>query len=816
SAMTRFLHRLAAEPEISRVPVMIDSSRWEAIEAGLHCLQGRGIVNSLSLKEGEAVFLEHARLTRRYGAAVLVMAFDEAGQADTLERRVAICRRAHDLLTREAGFLPWEIVFDLNVFAVGTGIPAHDRYAVDYIEAVRRIKGLLPGTLTSGGISNVSFSFRGNNVVREAMHAVFLYHAIAAGLDMGIVNAGQLAPYVEIPPELRERVEDLLLARREDGAERLLELAQVSKDRESGVQSGDKGLAWRSLPVEERLLHAMVKGVDTYIEADVEEARRLVDHPLRVVEGPLMAGMNQVGELFGVGKMFLPQVVKSARVMKRAVACLTPFIEAAQGGVASSAKGRILLATVKGDVHDIGKNIVKVVLQCNGFVVVDAGVMVPGEEILEQAVAHRVDMIGLSGLITPSLEQMVLIATEMERRGMRLPLLVGGATTSPVHTAVKIAPCYSGPVIQARDASQAATVAGQLMHAIKKPVYVAEVRSRQERLREQYQTRKFAHAPVPLEVARARRFAGAWELTAPSFYGVRVIGEPSLEALVPFIDWTPFFQAWDLSGRFPGILGHEKFGGEATRLFEDAQRSLERILRGGILRASGVFGLFAANALETDDIEIYREGRTAAVLHMLRQQGERPEGQCHHCLSDFIAPKGHGVDAMGCFAVTAGLGLDEEVRRLEAAGDDYEAIMVQALADRLAEAFAEWLHWRVRKEYWGYAPDESLSNEELIREKYRGIRPAPGYPSCPDHEQKRVLFDLLEVEKHTGIRLTESCAMHPGPSVSGFYLAHAQASYFRTDSLGRDQVADYARRVGRPVAEVESRLAAYLGYTPNQ
>ncbi|MBF0179237.1 MAG: methionine synthase [Magnetococcales bacterium] len=812
--MTRFLNRVAAEPDIARVPVMVDSSRWEVLEAGLRCLQGRGIVNSLSLKEGEGPFLAQARLVRRYGAAVLVMAFDEAGQADTLERRVAICQRAYDLLTREAGFFPEEIIFDANVFAVGTGIAAHDRYAVDFIEAVRQIKASMPGVLTSGGISNVSFAFRGNNVLREAMHSVFLYHAVAAGLDMGIVNAGQLAVYEEIPKALREGVEDLLLARREDAGERLLDLARELKARETGSDGARKDLAWRELPVEGRLAHAMVHGIETFIEADVEEARLAASHPLRVVEGPLMDGMNQVGELFGAGKMFLPQVVKSARVMKKAVGCLTPYIEADRAGGVASSKGRILLATVKGDVHDIGKNIVKVVLQCNHFEVLDAGVMAPGEVILEQAVTNGVDMIGLSGLITPSLEQMVLVATEMERRGWNLPLLIGGATTSPTHTAVKIAPAYSGPVIHARDASQAAAVAGQLMHRVKRPVFVAEERARQERLREQYRHKR-SRGSVTLQEARARRFAGPWEVVFPSFHGVRVIRQQPLDVLVPFIDWTPFFQVWDMPGRFPGILSHPVMGVEATRLFEDAQRTLERILAGGVLRASGVYGFFAANALESDDIEVYQDNRSVGIFSMLRQQTERPDGQSFLSLSDFLAPRSTGEkDVLGLFAVTAGLGLEEEVARLERAGDDYEGIMVKALADRLAEAFAEWLHMRVRKEFWGYAPDESLTKEELIREKYRGIRPASGYPSCPDHAQRRLLFDLLDAEANTGIRLTESFAMHPGASVSGFYFAHPQAAYFRADGIGRDQAEDYAQRLGITVTEVESRLAAWLGYTP--
>lgn len=822
--MTRFLHRLAAEPDISRIPVMVDSSRWEAIEAGLRCLQGRGIVNSLSLKEGEEPFLAQARLTRQYGAAVLVMAFDEQGQADTLERRLTICHRAYDLLTTQAGFLPWEIIFDANIFAVATGIPAHDCYALDYIQAVKQIKAEMPGTLTSGGVSNVSFSFRGNDVVREAMHAVFLYHAIAAGLDMGIVNAGQLAIYAQIPVELRERVEDVLLARHEEAAERLLELAQILKDQASGVQIPQKSQAWRDLPVEERLIYAMVKGMDAFIEQDVEEARLLVDHPLSVVEGPLMSGMDQVGELFGAGKMFLPQVVKSARVMKKAVAYLTPHIEADQkkSGIVAAPKGKILLATVKGDVHDIGKNIVKVVLQCNHFEVIDVGVMVPGDFILDQAIEHQADIIGLSGLITPSLEQMAAIATEMERRGMTIPLLVGGATTSLVHTAVKIAPHYSGPVIQSRDASQAAAVAIQLLNPEKKPAFLLELNEQQNRLRQHYQQKKSIRAVTPLSVARSRRFDPDWSQTLPprpAFFGVKTIIDQPLDVLIPFIDWTPFFQVWELNGRFPEILSHAIMGSEATRLFEDAQKVLEQMLLDKTIRASGVFGIFAANSLDTDEIEIYQDDpitglrQTVAVLSMLRQQGERPLHQPYLCLSDFIAPKASGLtDAMGFFAVTAGLGLEEAVLRCD--GDDYAIIMLKALTDRLAEAFAEWLHQQVRVHHWGYALSESLTNEELIREKYQGIRPAPGYPSCPDHAQKQVLFDLLQVQERIGMTLTESFAMHPGASVSGFYQAHPQASYFRADLLGRDQVTDYAQRTQISIEEAELRLASFLGYVP--
>ncbi|GAB0055715.1 Methionine synthase [Candidatus Magnetaquicoccaceae bacterium FCR-1] len=822
AAMTRFLNRLAAEPEISRVPVMIDSSRWEAIEAGLQCLQGRGIVNSLSLKEGEAAFLEHARLTKRYGAAAVVMAFDEEGQADTLERRVAICRRAHDLLTQKAGFRPEEIIFDANIFAVGTGIAAHDRYAIDFIEALRRIKADMPGVLTSGGVSNVSFSFRGNDAIREAMHAVFLYHAVSAGLDMGIVNAGQLAIYAEIAPVLREQIEDLILARREDAAERLLETAQSLKDQQPGVREKSEEQSWRGLPVHERLVHAMVKGIDAFIDADVEEARLAASDPLAVVEGPLMAGMNQVGELFGAGQMFLPQVVKSARVMKKAVAQLTPYIEATRlaGAGGPSAKGKILLATVKGDVHDIGKNIVKVVLQCNHYEVIDAGVMVPGEVILDRAQTEGVDIVGLSGLITPSLEQMALVAAEMERRGMTLPLMVGGATTSPLHTAVKIAPHYSGVVVQARDASQAASTASKLLHDDKKGPFSAEITAQHAHLRAQYQLKKSQRPPLSLADARARRLVIDWSVqppVPPRFLGIRVIDGQSLEALVPFIDWTPFFQTWGLNGRFPEILNHPERGAEARRLFEEAQRTLERILAQGILRARGVFGIFRANVLEGEEVVIRpHAGFPDAVLARLRwprQQAERPEGQPCLSLADFIAPLSTGLeDALGMFAVTAGLGLDEAVVELEARGDDFEVIMLKALADRLAEAFAEQLHWRVRREFWGYAEGEPMDSEALIRERYQGIRPAPGYPACPDHAQKRVIFDLLDVGAVTGMRLTESFAMHPAAAVAGFYLAHPQARYLRVDGLDREQVAELARFGNESVEALEMRLVNHLGY----
>ncbi|NGZ06353.1 MAG: methionine synthase [Magnetococcales bacterium] len=822
-AMRRFLNRMAAEPDISRVPVMIDSSRWEVIEAGLQCLQGRGIVNSLSLKEGEEAFLHQARLTKRYGAAVVVMAFDEVGQADTLERRISICQRAHDLLTGQAGFRPEEIIFDPNIFAVGTGIPAHDRYAVDFIDAVRHIKSAMPGVLTSGGVSNVSFAFRGNDAIREAMHAVFLYHAIAAGLDMGIVNAGQLAIHSEINPEVRTRIEDLVLARRADAAERILELAEGLKE-QSGGQTERGQEAWRSWPVHERLMHAMVKGLDSFIEADVEEARLAVDDPLAIVEGPLMAGMNRVGELFGAGQMFLPQVVKSARVMKKAVAWLTPHIEEAKakGGKGSaSSKGRILLATVKGDVHDIGKNIVKVVLQCNHFEVIDAGVMVPGEAILDQAITLGVDMVGLSGLITPSLEQMALVASEMERRGMTIPLLVGGATTSPLHAAIKIAPNYSGAVIQARDASQAASVAAQLMHPDKRDSLITQLRTQQETLRTQYLQKKTQRPVLSLDAARQRQHVCAWQeaLPAPAQgYGIWVLPDQSLGELIPFIDWTPFFQVWNLPGRYPELLRHPERGAEAQRVFEDAQRLLEQLLVRREVRAAGICGLFPACSVDSEQIALFADPAMTTPLArfwMLRQQGEGGAEQPRYSLADFVAPQSSGVtDTVGLFAVTAGLGLDAVTARLEAAGDDYQAILYKALADRLAEAFAERLHQQIRTKVWGYVPEESCDNAALIAERYQGIRPAPGYPACPDHAQKRAIFDLLQVESKIGMQLTESFAMHPGASVCGFYLAHPAARYFRADALGRDQVTAYARFLNEPVDAVEARLVNFLGYVP--
>ncbi len=812
AAMVKFLNLIASEPDIARVPVMIDSSKWEVIEAGLKCLQGKGIVNSISLKEGEAKFLEQAKKVRRYGAAVIVMAFDEQGQADTRERKQAICRRSYDLLVKE-GFPAGDIVFDPNVFAIATGIAEHDNYAVDFIEATRWIRANLPGAKVSGGISNVSFSFRGNDPVREAIHTVFLYHAIQAGLTMGIVNAGQLGVYEDIPPELRERVEDVVLNRRKSGrpdpAERLIEIAASVK---GAAKESAPDLAWRDKPVRERLAHAMVKGITDFIVADTEEARIASARPLDVIEGPLMDGMNVVGDLFGAGKMFLPQVVKSARVMKQAVAHLLPFIEAEKASGGASTKGKVVMATVKGDVHDIGKNIVGVVLACNNYEVVDLGVMVAADRILAAAREHQADMIGLSGLITPSLEEMAHVAAEMQRQGFTQPLLIGGATTSRAHTAIKIAPNFSGTTVYVPDASRAVGVVSQLLSAEQGAAYRAEVAADYAKVREQHAQKKGVQL-VALEAARANRFKAVDAAPKPKQLGTQVLAGYDLAALVPCLDWAPFFQTWDLPGAFPAILDDPKIGETARQVFADGQAMLERIVEGKWLTASGVFGLFPANAVG-DDVELYTdESRRTVRLtwHNLRQQQVRPEGKPHYCLSDFVAPKDSGVaDYVGAFAVTAGLGIEKKLAGFAAQHDDYNSILLKALADRLAEAFAEHLHQRVRREFWGYAAGETLTNTELIAEKYRGIRPAAGYPACPDHTEKGPLFALLEAEKHTGIALTESFAMHPAASVSGFYLAHPEARYFAVTKIGRDQLEDYARRKGMTVAEAERWLAPVL------
>jgi 5-methyltetrahydrofolate--homocysteine methyltransferase len=815
-AMTTFLSLVASEPDIARVPVMIDSSKWSVIEAGLKHVQGKPIVNSISLKEGEAEFLRQAGLARKYGAAVVVMAFDEKGQADTLERRVEVCRRAYALLTGEAGFAPEDIVFDPNIFAVATGLEEHARYGLEFIEAVRWIRRHLPGCRVSGGISNLSFSFRGNDAVREAMHTAFLYHAIAAGMSMGIVNAGQLGVYEKLDPELRELVEDVIFNRRPDSTERLVERAGRFK---AQAKNGAADEAWRSGSVEERLTHALVNGIATYITADTEEARLKYPRPIQVIEGPLMDGMKVVGDLFGAGKMFLPQVVKSARVMKQAVAHLVPFIEAekARTGEAGRAKGRIVIATVKGDVHDIGKNIVAVVLQCNNYEVVNLGVMVPAQTILETAQRERADVIGLSGLITPSLEEMTHVAREMERAGVRLPLLIGGATTSRAHTAVKIAPNYSGAVVYVPDASRSVPVVQSLLSEGAQR-YAAEVRADYDKIREQHRGKK---GTGPLHaIAEARRLGHKidWQRYVPprpKKPGLTVLQDYPLAELIDYIDWSPFFQAWELSGPFPKILQDPVVGEAARKLYAEAREMLEHILAEKWVIANGVFALCPAAQVAEDDIELYGdESRSERLMtwHTLRQQNHKPTGRANLCLADFVAPRESGVhDWVGAFAVCAG-GIEERVAAFEVAHDDYSAIMLKVLADRLAEAFAERLHERVRREFWGYAADEQLSKAELIAEAYRGIRPAPGYPACPDHTTKGPLFRLLDAERNAHMRLTESYAMWPPAAVSGFYLSHPDATYFAVGKIARDQVEDYARRSGMSVAEAEKWLAPNLAY----
>ena len=814
AAMVRFLNLIASEPDIARVPIMIDSSKWSVIEAGLRCLQGKGVVNSISLKEGEGPFLEQARRIRRYGAAVIVMAFDEQGQADSVERKVAICERAFRLLLDHIGFEPEDIIFDANIFAVGTGIEEHAGYGLAFIEAVKRIKERCPGARTSGGVSNVSFAFRGNDTVREAMHAVFLYHAIRAGLDMGIVNAGQLGIYEEIAPPLRECCEDVILNRRPDATERLLEVA--GRFRGDGAARRAEDLAWREWPVGKRLEHALIKGIDEFIMADVEEARQQATRPLDVIEGPLMDGMNVVGDLFGAGKMFLPQVVKSARVMKRAVAHLVPYIEREQGGARSS-NGKIIMATVKGDVHDIGKNIVGVVLQCNNFEVVDLGVMVPAARILETARAESADMIGLSGLITPSLDEMVHVAHEMQRQGFTIPLLIGGATTSPAHTSVRIEPEYGHGVVYVKDASRSVGVCQTLVTAGARDAFFERVKAEHSNRREQHAGRKRRPEGLALADARARKLAPEWNAyrpPVPRFFGTRALPSVPLKELVPFIDWMPFFNAWEFSGKFPDILQDPVRGAAASALWKDAQRMMETLVRERWLTARGVLGFFPA-AAAGDDITVFEDAahtHTVATLHHLRQQKIKPAGQPQLCLADFVAPAGAGVaDYIGAFAVTAGQGIEEHVARFEAAHDDYSAILLKSLADRLAEALAESLHLRVRREFWGYAPEERLTNEQLVREEYRGIRPAPGYPACPDHTEKGTLWRLLDAEAATGIRLTESFAMYPAASVSGWYFAHPDARYFAVGPIGADQLDDYARRKGLPVPEARRWLAPNLG-----
>ena len=813
ASMTRFLNLVASEPAISRVPIVVDSSKWSVIEAGLRCIGGKPIVNSISLKEGEAEFLSRARLARRYGAAVIVMAFDEQGQADTVERKVDICKRAYDLLTEKVGLAADDVIFDPNIFAIGTGIEEHSGYAVAYIEAVRRLKAELPGTHVSGGVSNVSFAFRGNDTVREAIHAAFLYYAVAAGMDMGIVNPGQLAVYSDIPAELLERVEDVVLNRRPDATERLLEIAP--KYSGTGAARPEADLSWRELPVIDRLKHALVEGIDTWVVEDAEEARQAAAHPIDVIEGPLMAGMNEVGDLFGAGKMFLPQVVKSARVMKKAVAHLVPYLEAEKARLGDSRpRGKILMATVKGDVHDIGKNIVGVVLQCNNYEVVDLGVMVPAARILEEARAQKADVIGLSGLITPSLEEMAHVAGELEREGFTLPLLIGGATTSRAHTAVKIAPRYSAPVVHVADASRAVGVVSELLGE-RSAAYAAGVAADQETTRVERAGRRERVARVSVEAARANPTPVDFSVAAvrPTFLGVREFDVP-LATLVDWIDWTPFFGAWELKGAFPAILLGEGAAGESARtLFEDGRRLLDQIVAERLLTARAVVGFWPANSVG-DDIELYGDEERvelAAVVHTLRQQMEKPPGRPNQALSDFVAPRSGGaIDYLGGFAVTAGFGSAELAAGFEAANDDYRAIMGKALADRLAEALAEHVHSAVRRDLWGYAPNEALDKRQIIGEEYQGIRPAPGYPACPDHTEKATLFALLDAEARAGISLTESFAMLPPASVSGFYFWRPEARYFGIGRIGPDQLADYARRKGWSVEEAARWLAPNL------
>jgi 5-methyltetrahydrofolate--homocysteine methyltransferase len=819
AAMVKFLSLIAGEPDIARVPIMIDSSKWSVIEAGLKCVQGKGIVNSISLKEGEEAFLTHARLCLRYGAAVVVMAFDEKGQADTIERKVSICERAYRILTERIQFPAEDIIFDPNIFAVATGIEEHNRYSLDFIEAVAAIKERMPAAHTSGGVSNVSFSFRGNDRVREAMHSVFLYHAIRAGLTMGIVNAGQLAIYEDIDQELRERVEDVILARRADATERLLEIAERYKG--GSAQKRGDDLEWRKLPVAERLQHALIKGLDEFVFDDTEEARLQAKRPLDVIEGPLMDGMNVVGDLFGAGKMFLPQVVKSARVMKKAVSVLIPYIEKEKSG-ASRSNGKVVIATVKGDVHDIGKNIVGVVLQCNNFEVVDLGVMVSCEKILEAATREGANLIGLSGLITPSLDEMVHVAKEMQRLGYKQPLLIGGATTSPAHTAVKIDPQYAGAVVYVKDASRSVGVCQQLVTVSSREAYVATIKSDHERRREQHRN-KGAKAPqLSLSQARAKKFKIDWagySPPVPTFLGNKVFDDYPLQELVPYIDWMPFFNAWEFAGKFPDILQDKIVGEAASSLYADATRMLRTLIAEKWLKARAVIGFFPANSVGDDDINVYKdEGRQAVELrlHNLRQQKSKPQDQSQLSLSDFIAPAQSGrADYIGAFAVTTGIGIDEHVARFEAQHDDYSSIMLKALADRLAEALAERLHERVRREFWAYAPREQLDNTGLIREEYQGIRPAPGYPACPDHTEKALLWRLLDAERNASLHLTESFAMLPTAAVSGFYFSHPKAHYFGVGKIDRDQVLSYAQRKGFTVKEAERWLAPLLGYEPD-
>jgi 5-methyltetrahydrofolate--homocysteine methyltransferase len=840
AAMTKFLNLIAAEPDIARVPVMVDSSKWSVIEAGLRCLQGKGVVNSISMKEGEEIFLEHARKVLTYGAAVVVMAFDEQGQADTCQRKVEICTRAYKLLTEAVGFAPEDIIFDPNIFAIATGIDEHNNYAVDFIEATRIIKQTLPHCHVSGGVSNVSFSFRGNEIMRQAIHAVFLFHAIKAGMDMGIVNAGALPIVDDLDSELRERVEDVVLNRRADGTERLLEIAERYKGKKGNSEV--EVLAWRELPVRERLSHALVHGIDAFVEGDTEEARQLSTRPLDVIEGPLMDGMNVVGDLFGAGKMFLPQVVKSARVMKKAVAYLLPYIEAEKERTGDTAKsnGKIVMATVKGDVHDIGKNIVGVVLRCNNFEVIDLGVMVSAQKILDTAIAEHADMIGLSGLITPSLEEMSHVAKEMQRQQFHVPLLIGGATTSRAHTALKIEPHYKSPTVWVKDASRAVGVAQSLISKELVNEFLAKIRAEYAEIRERHKDRGPSKRLVSLDHARSQAFSGDWEKYAPAEPlkpGITVFEDYNLSEIAECIDWTPFFNTWELSGHYPKIFDDAVVGAQARELFADAQKMLKSIVSEKWLTARAVFGLWPANRVG-DDVIVFpsparaggtpsslppqagegarrAEGGERVTLHFLRQQADKPPGRPDFCLADFIAPKDSGVrDWIGGFAVTTGIGIEPHLEKFQKEHDDYSAILLKSLADRLAEAFAERLHQRVRKEYWGYASDEALGNDELIGEKYRGIRPAPGYPACPDHTEKGTLWTLLDPTKNAGIELTESFAMYPASAVSGWYFSHPGSQYFVVGRITKAQVEDYAKRKKWTLAEAERWLAPNLDYDP--
>jgi 5-methyltetrahydrofolate--homocysteine methyltransferase len=814
AAMVRFLNLMASEPEIARVPVMIDSSKWEVIEEGLKCLQGKGIVNSISMKGGEAEFVRQAKLVRRYGAAVVVMAFDEQGQADSYERRIAICKRAYEILVDQLKFPPQDIIFDPNIFPVATGIEEHRNYAIDFFRAARWIRENLPHAHVSGGVSNVSFSFRGNQKVREAMHSAFLYHAIRHGMDMGIVNPTMLEVYDEVDKELLERVEDVLLNRRDDATERLLEFAETVKGSARKKENDD---AWRNTSVEERLTHALVKGIIDFIDQDTEEARLKYPTPLKVIEGPLMDGMNVVGDLFGAGKMFLPQVVKSARVMKKSVAYLTPYLEEEKkkSGSVPRAAARILLATVKGDVHDIGKNIVGVVLACNNYDVVDLGVMVPTEKIIEAAKHHRVDIVGLSGLITPSLDEMVHVAREMQREKMTLPLLIGGATTSRIHTAVKIDPAYDGPVVHVLDASRSVPVASELISPETRESFKQKTKTEYSRLRADHESRKTTKSYITLDEARRNAVTIDWSatrFTTPSFSGRKEFVDYPLAEIRRYIDWTPFFQTWMLAGRYPGILQDPIVGAEAKKIFTDANTMLDQLIRDNSLHANGVVAFFSA-ASDVDDVHLFRDASDAnafSTFHFLRQQNKKAQNLPNFCLADFICPE-KGKDHFGMFAVTAGLGLEKLVDYFRSNHDDYSEIMAKALADRLAEAFAELLHEKVRRELWGYAKAEALTQEELIDERYDGIRPAPGYPACPDHTEKKLLFELLDAER-VGIRLTESYAMYPAAAVSGFYFSHPASKYFGLGKIEKDQVTDYARRKGMSVAEIEKWLSPNLAY----